>query len=433
LPRSTVATTIRRRILPRRGVRRADLSALLLFAFGAITCPVTHAADDAAQLFAAGRLAFENGDFPAALDAFDAAVRSGLSGPAVYFNIGVAAFRAGEYTRAEAAFTEVARTPAMAALAHYNLGLVSLRRNDQHAARRWFARAEQEAADDRLRTLAASQLSGLPAPPDRNWFGYASLGAGYDDNVALVSSAEVLGVSGVDDAFAEVQLAVGGPLAQPWRFDASLAYLDYADLDAFDQLGVQGGARYRVSLRDWTDDFFAQLAYLTLDGASFENRRMVGMQASRDLSREWRIRAQYRFSDVDGMGEFSGVTGQSHEAAVRLSRSGQPWDFEVEYRFETSDSDDRNFSATRHQLALDASRNLSENWLLWLDATLRNSRYDLPDNGNEHLVEVAVAVARTLSARWRLVLRYDFTHNDAHRADFNYERNRITAIVEAVL
>jgi tetratricopeptide (TPR) repeat protein len=395
--------------------------------------PAVHAAEDAAQLFAAGRLAFDKGDFPAALDGFEAAARAGLSGPAVHFNIGVAAFRAGQYARAEIAFAEVARAPSMAALAHYNLGLVALRRNDNDGARRWFARAEKETGDDRLRALAVSQLSVLPTRAERDWFGYASFGAGYDDNVALVSSAEVLGVSGVDDAFAEMQLAVGGPLAQPWQFDASLAYLDYADLDEFDQLGLQGGARYRVAWHDWTTDFIAQLGYETLDGTGFESRRMVGVQTSHDLSREWRVRAQYRFDDIDGMNEFRGVTGHRQEVSIRLARRAIPWDLAIEYRFETSSNEDRGLSAARHALAFDVSHRLSKNWKLLADATLRYSRYELDENGSEQLAEIAVAVARTLSSRWRLVLRYDFTHNDADRPGFSYQRSRIAAGVEALL
>ena len=401
--------------------------------FGTTVCPDTHAADSAAQLFDTGKVAFAKGDFAAALDAFDSALRAGLSSPAVSFNIGVAAYRLGDYSRAEAAFTEVARTPAMAALAHYNLGLVALRQHNQNAARRWFTRAEQEAADDRLRALATAQLAALPAPPERNWIGYASFGGGYDDNVALVSSSDVLGISGVDDVFAEAQLAAGGPLSGPWRFDASLMHLDYASLDEFDQLGAQGGVRYRMVLSDWTNYVTAQLAYRTLDGKGFENRRVLGLQASRDLAADWRLRARYRFSDIDGMNQFSGVTGESHDAGVRLSRSGHVWETGVEYSFETSDHDDRNLAARRHQLALDVSRTLSENWMLSLEATVRNSRYDAQANGEEALTEVAVAAARKLGPRWQLVLRYSYTHNDADLPEFSYERNRVTAALEAAL
>ena len=58
-----------------------------------------------------------------------------------------------------------------------------------------------------MKSLATARLAQLPPPPERNWLAYGSLAAGYDDNVALVSGGDVLGVSGTDDTFAELQLA----------------------------------------------------------------------------------------------------------------------------------------------------------------------------------------------------------------------------------
>ena len=59
----------------------------------------------------------------------------------------------------------------------------------------------------------------------------------------------MLGVSGTDDTFAELQLAATAPLVGDWRFDGGLVLLDYQDLDSFDQLSSNAGARYRMALR----------------------------------------------------------------------------------------------------------------------------------------------------------------------------------------
>lgn len=423
-----------RPVLPRR--RRAADYAAALAAFALIiifNVPAFATADDAAELFRTGRAAFENEDYVTALEAFESAARAGLPGPAVHFNIGVAAFRLGRYQRAEAAFIETARTPAMAALAHYNLGLTLLRRGDSRAAARWFELAEQEAADERLRSLATAQLAALPPPPDRTWVGYASLGAGYDDNVALISDSSVLGVSGVDDSFAEAQLALGVPLAQSWRLDASAALLDYQDLDRFDQFDAQGGARYRLLTGPWTNDIGLQLAYTTLDGEGFENKRMLTLQASRGLYGDWQFRARYRFSDIDGMNEFAGVGGHRHEVGARLGWTRGRWDLGAAYELDVSDHDDALLSATRHQLAFDVQHEFNEVWTLAFDAALRHSRYDVAANGEEDRIEFELAIARALSTRWRLVLRYAYGDNDADLAEYNYDRNRIGAMLEALL
>lgn len=424
---------------PSRQVRRkrpraADYVALAAFAFAVVFhSPARATADDAAQLFRTGRAAFERQDYAAALQAFEAAARAGLSGPAVNFNIGVAAFRLGHYQRAEAAFIETARTPAMTALAHYNLGLTLLRSGDLRAAARWFERAEQEAGEERLRSLASAQLASLPPPADRTWVGYASLAAGYDDNVALVSDSSVIGVSGIDDSFAAGQFALSVPLTQSWRLDAGVVLLDYQTLDRFDQFDVQGGALYRLLTGPWTTDLGLQLAYSTLDGEGFENKRILALQTSRQLSGDWQFRARYRFNDIDGMNEFTAVGGRRHQAGVRLGWIRGPWNLGVAYELDVGNYDDEALSARRHQLAVDVEHELNEFWTLAVGAALRHSRYDVAENGEEDRTEFALAVTRVLSTRWRLVLQYAYADNDADLAGYNYDRNRISAMLAALL
>jgi tetratricopeptide (TPR) repeat protein len=401
-----------------------------------LVCNVSaHAASaEAARQFQSGNSAFQAQDYAKALEAFEAALAAGQSGPAVHFNIGVAAFRLGDYLRAQAAFEQVARTPAMAALAHYNQGLVALGRGDSDDAIEWFTRAERETSDERLRSLASAQLTDLlPQPPVRNWVGYGALGAGYDDNVALINNSDVLGISGKEDSFAELQLALSAPLARPWRLDGGLSFVDYQDLDSFDQLSVYGGGHYRVAVGDWMNQVGLQLAYTTLDGEGFENRRTLALQTSSDLSADWKLRARYRFNDIDGLNEFTGVSGHRHEASARMLWAREPWDVGIEYQVDISDYDDATLSATRHQLGVDLQRPLFGGWTVMLEASRRHSRYDDASNGSEDRTQFALGVAKILTAQWRLVIRYAHTDNDADRADYNYGANRISAGVEATM
>jgi hypothetical protein len=357
-----------------------------------------------------------------------------MSGPAVHFNIGVAAFRLGRYSQAESAFKEVARTPAMAGLAHYNLGLVAARQGDDKAATRWFSMVEQTTADERLRDLAAAQLDDLtPPPPDRNWLGYASVGAGYDDNVALVSNSEVLGISGTEDSFAEAQLAISAPLTQPWRFDASLSHVDYQDLDSFDQLGVNGGGRYRWELGDWKHDAGLQLGYSMLDGEGFEHRRTLLLQTTTHVLGDARLRLRYRFNDIDGLGDFDGLSGQRHEAGARITWARPLWDFGAEYQFDIGDYDDSTLSATRHRLSGELHRSFSAGWAVMLEASLRHSDYDLASNGSEDRTELGLSISKTLGDRWRVIVRHAYTENSADVSEFDYRGNRISAGFEAVM
>lgn len=388
---------------------------------------------DAAPLFQTGRAEFEAQNYEAALEAFEAASAAGLPGPAVHFNIGVTAYRLGLYARAETAFLEVARTPAMAALAHYNLGLVALRRKNTDDAARWFTLVVRQTEDERLHSLASTQLALLPAPPQRNWVGYAAFNAGYDDNVALVSNSDVLGVSGVDDSFAEAQLALTAPLGQPWRFDAGLVLLDYQELDRFDQVLAHGGGRYRLNAGDWLNEIGVQFAYATLDGKGFENWQILLLQTSTELRPHWRLRGRYQFGNINGMNDFTGVGGHRHEASAYLGWDHGPWNLGVEYQLDKNDLDDESLSATRQQLAVDVGRTVGDAWVLALQFARRHSRYDVQSNGVENRAEVAFAITRSLSARWRLVARYAYADNAADLPEFDYQRSRISAGVEAIM
>jgi tetratricopeptide (TPR) repeat protein len=365
------------------------------------------------------------------LNAFEGAVAAGMTGPAVHFNIGVCAFKLGRWERADAAFREAARTPEMAQLAHYNLGLVALGAGESDEAARWFAQVERGASDERLKSLAAAQMAQLPSPPERNWLAFGSLAAGYDDNVALVSGSDVLGVSGTDDTFSELQLFGAAPLAGNWRFDGGVVLLDYLDLDNFDQLSLNAGGRYRMSLREWTGEAGLQVTYGTLDGDGFESKRMLLLQATRPLPDDWRLRVRYRFSDIDGLDGFSGLDGTRHEFGLRgLWRRGS-WDVTLTYRFDKTDYADEALSFDRHQLSVDTEYELDANWTVQAGLAHDRSKYTETANGSEERTEISFAVNREFGSQWRAFVRYAFADNQADRPEFDYQRNRFTAGVEA--
>lgn len=391
------------------------------------------AGDEAATFFQAGRAAFEQQDYEAALAGFESAVKAGMNGPAVHFNVGVAAYRLERYDRAEAAFKEAARTPAMAALAQYNLGLVALGADDRKAALRWFTLAQKAATDERLRELASTQLSKLSPPTSgRNWLAYGALGAGYDDNVALVTDASVLGVSDISDYFTELQLALSVPLDQPWRFDAGLFMLDYQDLSEFDQWSVNGGARYRMSTGSWNHEIGLQMEHTTLNDDGMENRSTLILVTRTALPREWQLRARYRFSDIDGLEEFEGLSGTRHELDARLTRSYGSWDVLGRYQFDINDYDDESLSSKRHLVGIEAERELPGDWAMTLELSWRHSDYDLAINGTENRAEAGLSAIRSLSTRWRLIFRYAYADNDSQRPEFDYQRSRISGTLEAI-
>ena len=411
--------------------RPVALEILFLAAF-LISGP-TLAATLAQQHFTAGHRAYQAQDFRAALTAYDAALAAGQTGPAIHFNIGVVAYRLGEYERALAEFREVARTPQMAALAHYNLGLVELKRRNQAAARAWFEQARGEAQDERLRALVDAQLEVTPAAPERHWVAYTGLGFGYDDNVALISNSEVLGVADEADEFAEITAAITGPLAGAWNFDAAVVATRYQALDDFNQLIAQGGSRYTFGRGPWTHAISAEVAHTQLGDEPFENRLSLGLQTSISLPHEWSARLRYRFSDLDGLDGFDGIDGTRHELRARVRTSTEASDLSFEYGYETSDYRDDALSANQHKLTAAYERVFLRDWRAGLDAAVRFSNYELGSHGNEDRIEVGASLKKQLTATWRIGARYDYANNDAQLGEFDYRRNRIWIGAEAVL
>lgn len=392
------------------------------------------AADQAHEHFQTGRMAFERGNYAAALAEFEAAAAAGMTGPAIQFNIGVAAWKAGELERAETAFRQTALTPEMAALAHYNLGLVALKREDRGAARRWFSSAEREAQDERLRELATTQLARLPAPASTpTWVGYAVAAAGYDDNVALISTSTLPTASDVADEFLELQLALSVPFGGDWRFDAGAFAIDYRDLDAFDQLGIQAAAGYRFALGNWSNAISAELAYTTIDGEGLESSRVIAVESRRGLTALMELQARYRYYDLDGMNDFEGLTGHRHEAMCRLGWRRSAWDLGIEIQGDTGEYREEVLSATRYQVGVDARHTWPAGWTASGEVRRRHSRYDAESNGTEDFTELALTLHKTLASRWRLFVRYAYADNDATLPEFQYDRSRIVAGVDAVL
>lgn len=386
-------------------------------------------------MFQAGRVAYEANNYAAALESFEAALDAGFERTAVHFNIGVTAYRLGRHERAQKAFLEVARAPEMAALAHYNLGLVALARGDSADAKRWFTQSERETQDERLLGLASAQLAklapqGAPAP---DWTAYASLMAGYDDNVALVSNSDVLGVSGSEDAFLDGLFAAALPVGEFWRFDAGAMVLHHRELDEFDQITVHGGGRYRIDLGDWTTDAGVQLAYGTLGGDSFQNTQTAQLQGSTDLSADWRLRLRYRLSNIDSMGDYTGIGGTRQEAGVRLGWEMSQWRIGAEFQLEDSDLRDKSLSMSRRQFAVSIERSLSAAWLLECQLARSHSKFDTAASGEEDRTDMEVSIARVLASNRRIVLRYAYADNQADRSDFDYSRSQLAVGLEMSL
>ena len=389
------------------------------------------AADKPRELFDAGRQAFERKDYEAALTNYEAAAAAGLTGPAVSFNIGVAAFKSRHFGRAKQAFEDAARDPSMAALAHYNLGLVALAENDSSGASSWFKLAYAEATDERLQALARSHLdqTELTEQPDLNV--YLSAAVGYDDNVSLVSDSSVLNVSGKSDVFTEAQAGLNLLFDSPWQLDAGFSHLDYFDEDAYDMVSIFGAARYLFDTQSWKHEGRFQLSYSRLDNTSFEARRSLSFQSTKDLDSHWRFRARYRFSLLEGMGErYSGLDGTRHQALARIAYRSEGVRYSASYEYEINNQQDESLPTRRQQLRLSGAMDVNPWWSVELEAGVerQSGKSASPD---ETLTAIALSLERVLTDRWRLLCRSSYGDNDSDTAALDYTASQISIGVES--
>jgi len=360
-----------------------------------------------------------------------------MEGPAVHYNIGVAAYRSGQLDRAERAFHEVARTPAMAGLANYNLGLVLLKRGKPEHARRYFEYASHD-TDERLAGLAARQLGDLPPPPPPvAWSLYARGGAGYDDNVALRSESIEGSGTGEDDVFAELLFAGSATFAEHWRVDAGAAWLNYSDLDEFDQSAFSlGGARI-FEIADWYLEAGVYANYLTLGGDVYEQSAAAEARATRNFSGGRRLQARFRATAVDGEGDFSGLTGSRTELGLRYEWSWQAWNFSAYTRGEINHADDEVFASRWAELGGTADYALTTRWNLTGGAALRQTRHpaqpaaDIEESWKDKRLTLRLGAIAKYWKQAQLFIRYEHERNDSPIDFYEYDRNWIAASIEA--
>jgi tetratricopeptide (TPR) repeat protein len=411
------------------------IAALVVFTAFTFLGGARAAAADAQSVFAEGTAAFQSGDYPRALQLYEQSLALGMQGPAVQFNVGVAAYRSGNYARAEQAFHEVAQTPAMAQIAYYNLGLVALKRADDDAARGWFERAARESTDERVTALARQRLGELPQPRVGSpWSYYLRAGLGYDDNVALRSESVETPGTGQDDAFAEVFASGSYSFLPLWRVDGAAGLMRYSDLDEFDQGVLSFGVAREIPLDAWNLEVGGYATQLTLGGDVYERSAAAAAQASHDLGASGTLRGQLRLSSVDGVGDFTGLSGTRGEFAVQYAWSWRGLDFIAHTRAEDDRTDDDLFALRWWQVGAKANWAATPLWSFSADVRFRAIRHpavpDLRDAREDRRQSYRLEATRLLAKRVQLWIRAEHERNVSPDELFDYSRNWIAASVE---
>lgn len=398
---------------------------------------------DANTLFRYGVEAFENGQLEDARLYFEHASRQGLQTSSLAYNLGVVYYRLGQYPLAREQFLRLLASR-HEALARYNLGLIALKQGESVEAEAAFQAVLALAPPDNLRLLAERQLIRLdqrsPAPESdttKSWYGFASVGGGYESNLALFPDSAS---SDLGDVFAEGVLGgsgyVYGDRDAGVRTDASLYARHYSSEDGFDSELVQADASWVQAVADGRARIGIGGAWVRRGGDPQE-RHTRGVLDYRwgdclGLIAAGQCLLRATITQVDAEPEYAAYDGELYQLDGRYGTRWGAWQGQLRYRGEYNDREDfrtasefYSVSPQRHGVRLQASHQLWPSLELELGAGVRYSYY--PDRYQLDGAAGPVSVRREdtrlqagLGLTWRLLA------NLAATMDYDYKKNRST-------
>lgn len=293
--------------------------------------------------------AFRDGDYSAALEAFQRAQDAGKDTPQLHYNLGVTHYRLGQLDQADAAFARAAEGPDLQALALYNRGRVATRDNRPDDATDLYRAARDAARTDQVHDLAKAALDAQaeardearePQRPGPTVL--AELGLGYDSNTALQGEERPNGDRG--DSFAELllygDLPVAGTTERGLRVHGLLNGVQHADNseDDFDRLET-GLTAFR-SPGDWRQEIGANVSLARLDGERLETAMEGHGEVERALGGGLHAGLRYRLAWIDAGDAFEGLDGIRQDLRARLRGSSGAARWRADYSFEWNDRDD---------------------------------------------------------------------------------------------
>ena len=387
--------------------------------------------DDVA--WSSGLAAYQDGDYSTALSAFETALASGQSGPAVQYNIGVCQYQIGLYDEAAETFVLISQKyPKMRALAEYNRGLVAHKQGKTQSAERLFLSTYRLSTDDaKLRILASTMLRRIESETKRAvaWAGALGANAGYDDNIVLRDEVGLPIDVTADSGFVDTYGTISGPIhgLRGVNFDGDAYLISYFDNSDFNQSGLNAGLSYNWTGEIWKARVGANAGYSTFGGDAFDDSRNLDIRLTRSLSAYSSIEFRYRFADISAaVPLFAGIDGSQQRMAIKYRWNQGGRRFDIAYTIERNNRDDPGVSPDRDRLRLTYRYDLSSSWTAELGGDFRVSRYgELSPERTEDRVILKTGISRLFRSGWRALAQYQHSTNSSTDDTYSYTRNQV--------
>lgn len=401
--------------------------------------------------------AFKQGRYEAAREHFSTAYAAGDRSPTLLYNLGSTQFKLGDYTAARNSFSQVANDPTWGALSLYNLGLIAEKQNDDATAQRNFKAAYDAASSDKLRELAAMKLAVQPAKQTakkkaRDWYGIASLAAGYDDNVVLLNDQSLENVSHKQDYFGEALASasgfVSGDIDRGWRADFSGYYRGYRDQTDYDYGAASGGLAFsRIDANlQWQlggkvdTQFVGGELYSTSGTLRAQLLRPIGVVS---------IRLRNDVTYVDGASDFGYLTGWQDRLGLQIYGKQADTSMRVGYELELNDRRDDatpteffSYSPTWDRFYASVTQYLTATLDVAVRVEYQFSRYS-DDNvqtepggavqvaaRDDDRISTSLRTTYHLSEAWDVFGEYTYANNSSKFNDYEYSDNQFAIGIE---
>jgi hypothetical protein len=398
--------------------------------------------------------AFKQGRYEAARDYFVAAYDSGRHDPTLLYNLGAAQYKLGDYPAAYESFDQIRDDPTWGALALYNLGLIDEKRHDDASAQRHFRAAYETAQSDKLKQLAASKIvAPQNATQDKsNWFGVASLSAGYDDNVVLLNDQSLVSVSNQQDyfseAFASASGFVSGDVNRGWRADFSGYYRGYRDQSDYDYGGAATGLTYNRVTGNSQWQLGARADAEFVGGDAYTASGSLRAQLLRTIG-EFGLRIRNEATYVDGASNYGYLTGWQDRLGIQIARAFGTNALRLGYELELNDRRDDStateffsYSPTWNRFYAAATTSFSDAFDVRLRADYELSRYRdknvqvNPDGSvsiaarDDDRYSASLRATYHASGKWDVFGEYQYANNSSKFSEYEYNDNQIQIGIE---
>lgn len=407
-----------------------------------------------------GISAFNEGRYQEALTLFVQQEQEGASTDALHYNIAVSLFRLQRYEEAKSRFLLLEEKTQWRVLVQYNLGLVAQAQGDRAEALRYFRAGAEQQENERVATLAKSQLAQLEisSPPavaqtnSKRFSAVLNLSGGDDSNATSLANDLLDTSSKAQDSFHELLMFGQYQITGTARDGVNLYGLGFDrafnEFSRLDSRVLGAGLGYVKPLGVYQFEFGSRFTRTSLDSEEVADQTQIAL----GVSRQWSfgtLNLDLRASRFDAAAPYSQIDGDQQQLEFGWRKRFGDFTFKTRYRYEQNDRQDlqrggafASYSPTRNGLRAEVRWQASENLSAGLAAEYIESRYRgvnrLRDvNGSIKQVQreseqhkLNADIAYRMSANWLLKAQYQFTDQRDNFDIYQYDKHRVLGSIE---